>query len=56
MNHHKAFPQLFLGLDIVGIGNNAVIDWADFLAGWCVVMAYTFRAKCWIDDIDVIAH
>ena len=56
MNHHKAFPKLFFGFLMFGIGLNAVCDWANFLAGWRVVMADTFRAKYRIDHINLIAN
>ena len=56
MNHHKAFPKLFFGFLMFWIGLNAVRDWANFLAGWRVVMADTFRAKYRIDYINLIAN
>ena len=56
MNHHKAFPKLFFGFLMFRIGLNAVCDWANFLTGWGVVMADTFRAKYRIDHINLIAN
>ena len=56
MNHHKAFPKLFFAFLMFRIGLNAVCDWANFLAGWRVVMADTFRAKYRIDYINLIAN
>lgn len=56
MNHHKAFPKLFFGFLMFRIGLNTVSDWANFLAGWGVVMADTFRAKYRIDHINLIAN
>ena len=56
MNHHKAFPKLFFGFLMFGIRLNAVSDWANFLAGWRVVMADTFCAKYRIDHINLIAN
>ena len=56
MNHYKAFPKLFFGFLMCRIGLNAVSDWANFLAGWRVVMADTFCAKYRIDHINLIAN
>ena len=56
MNHHKAFPKLFFAFLMFRIGLNAVCDWANFLAGWRVVMADTFRAKYRIDYINLITN
>lgn len=56
MNHHKPFPKLFFGFLIIGIFHNTIRNWADFLAGWLVVMPDTLRAEYGVDHIDIAAY
>lgn len=56
MNHHKSFPKLFFRFLMIRIGLNAICDWANFLAGWGIIMADAFRAKHRIDYINLIAN
>ncbi|QIM62410.1 hypothetical protein A1D29_03345 [Pasteurellaceae bacterium Orientalotternb1] len=56
VDHHKPLPKLFVGFDVVGVGDDAVVDRADFLAGWHIIMPYAFGAKSGIDHIDLIPH
>ena len=56
MNHHKTFPELVVGFDMLWVGDDAVIDRADFLAGWNVIVSNAFGAEIRIDDIDLVTH
>lgn len=49
----KALPQCFLRFNMSRISDDAVINWADFLAGGRVVMAYALGAQGGIDYIDL---
>ena len=56
VNQHKTFPKLFIGFNMIRVSDNAVIDWADFLTGWHIVMPDTFGTKIRVNHIDFIAH
>lgn len=56
MNEYETFPQLLVGFNMLWIGNNAIINRADFLTGWRFIMPYTFRTQIGVDHINLIAH
>lgn len=56
MNHYKSFPKLFFSFLIVGIFHNTICNWANFLAGWLIVMPNALCTKYGVDHIDIIAY
>lgn len=54
MNQDKAFPQLFFGFDVCGVGDDTFAYRADFLTGRRIVMADAFSAERRFDDINFL--
>ena len=56
MQDHKLLPQPVATLWAIRIFDNRVIDWANLLTGWRIVVTDALRTAVHIDLIDAVAH
>ncbi len=56
MQDNKLFPQPVAAFHARRIADNCIINRANLLAGWRVVMTHALRAAVYIDLINAFAH
>jgi len=56
MQCHKFIPKLFVGFGVLRIDDDGIVDRADALTGWFIIMSDAFRTPIAVNFVNLIAH